>query len=123
MEFYLEDPKYALQTFSRQSSDYLRHSVLSPKRFGQLEMKLEQKARPPPPGSRIPGGGQGGTSTDLREVHARRFCGTEYFLSPFILSKNSFKECMSHKENTNYDCKTNEKSHQIAFLINGKHST
>ena len=47
MEFYPEDPKYALQTFSRQSSDYLRHSVLSPKRFGQKEMQIEQKARPP----------------------------------------------------------------------------
>ena len=35
MEFFLEDPRYALQTFSRQSSDYLRHSVLSPKAFGQ----------------------------------------------------------------------------------------
>ena len=59
MKFYPEDPKYALQTFSRQSSDYLRHSVLSPKRFGQKEMKIEQKARPPP---KIPhfGGGQGG---------------------------------------------------------------
>ena len=34
--------------FWRESSDDLRHSVLSPKRFGQLEMKLEQKARPPP---------------------------------------------------------------------------
>ena len=45
MEFYPEDPRYALQTFSRQSSDYLRHSVLSPKRFGQKEMKIEQKAR------------------------------------------------------------------------------
>eukprot|EP00493_Phyllostaurus_siculus_P003063 UN03077 len=53
-----EDPRYALQTFSRQSSDYLRHSVLSPKRFGQKEMKIEQKARPP----KIPhfGGGSGG---------------------------------------------------------------
>ena len=40
MEFYPEDPRYALQTFSKESSDYLRHSVLSPKRFGQLEMKL-----------------------------------------------------------------------------------
>ena len=47
MEFFPEDPRYALQTFSRQSSDYLRHSVLSPKRFGQKEMKIEQKARPP----------------------------------------------------------------------------
>ena len=72
MEFFTEDPRYALQTFSRQSSDYLRHSVLSPKRFGQKEMKIEQKARPPPK-SRILGGGQGGTSTDLREVCARRF--------------------------------------------------
>ena len=44
MEFYPEDPRYALQTFSRQSSDYLLHSVLSPKRFGQKEMKIEQKA-------------------------------------------------------------------------------
>ena len=48
MEFYPEDPRYALQTFSKESSDYLRHSVLSPKRFGQKEMKIEQKARPPP---------------------------------------------------------------------------
>ena len=47
MEFFPEDPRYALQIFSRQSSDYLRHSVLSPKRFGQKEMKIEQKARPP----------------------------------------------------------------------------
>ena len=47
MEFYPEDPRYALQTFSKESSDYLRHSVLSPKRFGQKEMKIEQKARPP----------------------------------------------------------------------------
>ena len=46
MEFFPEDPRYALQTFSRQSSDYLRHSVLSPKRFGQKEMKIKQKARP-----------------------------------------------------------------------------
>ena len=59
MEFYPEDPRYALQTFSKESSDYLRHSVLSPKRFGQKEMKIEQKARPPP---KIPhfGGGSGG---------------------------------------------------------------
>ena len=71
MEFFPEDPRYALQTFSRQSSDYLRHSVLSPKRFGQKEMKIEQKARPPPEKSRILKG-QGGTSTDLREVCARR---------------------------------------------------
>ena len=57
--------------FSRESSDDLRHSVLSPKRFGQLEVKLGQKGRPP---LRIPvsEGGQGGTSTDLREVCARR---------------------------------------------------
>ena len=48
MEFFPKDPRYALQTFSRQSSDYLRHSVLSPKRFGQKEMKIEQKAWPPP---------------------------------------------------------------------------
>ena len=47
MEFYPKDPRYALQTFSRQSLDYLQHSVLSPKRFGQKEMKIEQKARPP----------------------------------------------------------------------------
>ena len=60
MEFYPEDPRYVLQIFSRQSSDYLRHSVLSPKRFGQKEMKIEQKARPPPKKSRILGGGQGG---------------------------------------------------------------
>ena len=71
LEFFPEDPRYALQTFSRQSSDYLRHSVLSPKRFGQKEMKIEQKARPP---LEIPhfGGIRGGTSTDLREVCARR---------------------------------------------------
>ena len=48
MEFYPEDPRYALQTFSRQSLDYLRHSVLSPKRFSQKEMKIEQKIRLPP---------------------------------------------------------------------------
>ena len=48
MEFFPKDPRYALQIFSRQSSDYLRHSVLSPKRFGRKEMKIEQKARPPP---------------------------------------------------------------------------
>ena len=48
MEFFTEDPRYALQTFSRQSSDYLRYSVLSPKRFGQKEMKIQQKAGPPP---------------------------------------------------------------------------
>jgi len=59
MEFFPEDPRYALQTFSRQSSDYLRHSVLSPKIFGQKEMKIEQKARPPPKKSRIFLGGQG----------------------------------------------------------------
>ena len=72
MEFFPEDPRCALQTFPRQSSEYLQHSVLSPKRFGQKEMKIKQKARPPP---KIPhfGGGQGGTSTDLREVCARRF--------------------------------------------------
>jgi len=59
MEFFPEDPRCALQTFPRQSSEYLQHSVLSPKRFGQKEMKIEQKARPPP---KIPhfGGGQGG---------------------------------------------------------------
>ena len=59
MEFFPEDPRYALQTFPRQSSEYLQHSVLSPKRFGQKEMKIEQKARPPP---KIPhfGGGSGG---------------------------------------------------------------
>ena len=61
MEFFPEDPRYALQTFSRQSSDYLRHSVLSPKRFGQKEMKIEQKARPPQnPTFFFLGGGQGG---------------------------------------------------------------
>ena len=59
MIFFAEDPRYALQTFSRQSSDYLRHSVLSPKRFGQKEMKIEQKARPPPK-SPIFWGGSGG---------------------------------------------------------------
>ena len=37
--------------FWRESSDNLRHSVLSSKRFGKLEMKSEQKARP----SRDPG--------------------------------------------------------------------
>ena len=42
-----KDPRYALQTFSRQSLDYLSHSVFSPKRFGQKEMKIEQKSRPP----------------------------------------------------------------------------
>ena len=47
MEFYPKDPRYALQTLSRQSSEYLRHSVLSPKRFGRKEMKIEQKAGPP----------------------------------------------------------------------------
>ena len=72
MEFYPEDPKYALQTFSRQSSDYLRHSVLSPKRFGQKEMKIEQKARLPQNSRIFLEGGQGVTSTDLREVCARR---------------------------------------------------
>ena len=72
MEFYPKDPRYALQTFSRQSLDYLQHSVLSPKRFGQKEMKIEQKARPPPKIPHFFGGGQGGTSTDLREVCARR---------------------------------------------------
>ena len=71
MEFYPKDPRYALQTFSRQSLDYLQHSVLSPKRFGQKEMKIEQKARPPPK-SAILGGGQGVTKSDLREVCARR---------------------------------------------------
>ena len=44
--------------FSRESSDDLRHSVLSPKRFEQLEMKLEQKARPPP-GIPVSGGSGG----------------------------------------------------------------
>ena len=75
MEFYPKDPRYALQTFSRQSLDYLQHSVLSPKRFGQKEMKIEQKARPPKK-SAILGGGQGVTKSDLREVCARRkiFC-------------------------------------------------
>ena len=73
MEFYPEDPKYALQTFSRQSSDYLRHSVLSPKRFGQKEMKIEQKARPPQKIADFFWGGQGGTKSDLREVCARRY--------------------------------------------------
>ena len=59
MEFYPEDPRYALQTFPRQSSDYLRHSVLSPKRFGQKEMKIDQKARPPPKNRRFWGGSRG----------------------------------------------------------------
>ena len=59
MEFFPEDPRYALQTFSRQSSDYLRHSVLSPKRFGQKEMKIEQKARPPPKIPHFGGGVRG----------------------------------------------------------------
>ena len=58
MEFFPEDPRYALQTFSRQCSDYLRHSLLSPIRFGQKEMKIEQKARPLPK-SRILGGAGG----------------------------------------------------------------
>ena len=53
MEFFPEDPRCALQTFPRQSSEYLQHSVLSPKRFGQKEMKIEQKARPHPPKSRL----------------------------------------------------------------------
>ena len=59
MEFHPEDPRYALQTFCKESSDYLQHFALSPKRFGQEEMKIEQKARPPP---KIPhfGGGSGG---------------------------------------------------------------
>ena len=72
MEFFPMDPRCALQTFPRQSSEYLQHSVLSPKRFGQKEMKIEQKARPLP--KKIPhfGGVRGGTSTDLREVCARR---------------------------------------------------
>ena len=59
MDFYPEDPRYALQTFSKESSDYLRHSVLSPKRFGQKEMKIEQKARPPQKNPTFWGGGQG----------------------------------------------------------------
>ena len=41
MEFHPEDPRYALQPFCKESSDYLRHSVLSPKRFGQKEMKIK----------------------------------------------------------------------------------
>ena len=57
MRFLPKRPRYALQTFSRQSSDYLRHSVLSPKRFGQKEMKIEEKARPQNPAF---WGGQGG---------------------------------------------------------------
>ena len=77
MEFFPEDPRCALQTFPRQSSEYLQHSVLSPKRFGQKEMKIEQKTRPPPK-SHILGGVRGGTSTDLREVCARR--AKNYFL-------------------------------------------
>ena len=59
MEFFPEDPRYALQIFSRQSSDYLRHSVLSPKRFGEKEMKIEQKARPPPKNPAFWGGSGG----------------------------------------------------------------
>ena len=63
MEFFPEDPRYALQTFPKESSDYLRHSVLSPKRFVQKEMKIEQKARIPPKKSRILEG--------VRGVHRR----------------------------------------------------
>ena len=50
--FWREHHRYGLQIFSREYSDYLQHSVLSPKRFGQLETKLEQKGRPPGPGVR-----------------------------------------------------------------------
>ena len=49
----------------RESSEYLQHSVLSPKRFGQLEMKLEQKARPPPKKALF-GGGSGGYLNGLK---------------------------------------------------------
>eukprot|EP00493_Phyllostaurus_siculus_P021628 UN21956 len=49
----------SLDFFCRESSDNLRHSVLSPKRFGQLEMKLEQKARPPPRDPGFRGGVRG----------------------------------------------------------------
>ena len=46
--FWLTYHRYDHQSFFRESSEYLQHSALSPKRFGQLEMKIEQKARPPP---------------------------------------------------------------------------
>ena len=34
--FWLTDPRYGHQTFSRDSSEYLQHSVISPKRIGQF---------------------------------------------------------------------------------------
>ena len=44
-KFWLFIPRNGFHTFSRHSSDYLQHSVLSPKRFRLLEMKLEQKVQ------------------------------------------------------------------------------
>ena len=42
----MTDPRYGHQIFSRDSLDYLQHSVISPKRIDPLEMKLERKAAP-----------------------------------------------------------------------------
>ena len=67
----MTDPRYGHQTFSRDSSEYSQHSIISPKRIGQVQLKLERKARPYPQNP-VFGVGSGGTSTDLREVCARR---------------------------------------------------
>ena len=71
-KFQLADARYDFHTFFRHSSEYLQYSVLSPKRFGQKQMKIEQKAWPSPKKSRILGGVKGATKSDLREVCARR---------------------------------------------------
>ena len=87
-KFYLADARYDFHTFFRHSSEYLQYSVLSPKRFGQKEMKIEQKARPPQKNPAFFGGGQGGTSTDIREVCARRL--KNYKNDPFLTLKFKF---------------------------------
>ena len=46
-KFQLADARYDFHTFLRHSSEYLQHSVFSLKKFGSLEVKLKQKARPP----------------------------------------------------------------------------
>ena len=65
--FRVRDRSYSLQVFSRESSEYLQHSVLSLKKFDQLEIELEQKSRPLL-GSGIPEGVRG----YLNGVYARR---------------------------------------------------
>ena len=71
---WLADSGYDLYTFHRHSSEYLQRSVLSPKRFGWIEIKLKQKAYPPKKVGDFLGGvrSSGSTKSDLREVCAKR---------------------------------------------------